>query len=104
MNSLVNGTWRKSTYSGGDGDNCVEVATTTELAVGVRDSKDICRLALQVSRHAWTAFTIHLSAAYAADAPAFDRRRPSTIRTPDSQNYPKQHEPPGRGLGGPPRD
>lgn len=30
--------WRKSTRSGG-ADNCVEVATATDLQVGVRDSK-----------------------------------------------------------------
>ncbi|MFY1696094.1 DUF397 domain-containing protein [Solwaraspora sp. WMMA2101] len=33
------GPWRKSTRSGG-ADNCVEVATATDLHVGVRDSKN----------------------------------------------------------------
>ncbi|OIJ86840.1 DUF397 domain-containing protein [Streptomyces colonosanans] len=33
-------TWRKSSYSGGgDGNNCVEIATTS-TQVAIRDSKD----------------------------------------------------------------
>jgi hypothetical protein len=49
-------TWFKSSYSGGGGDNCIEVAVRTE-AVLVRDSKDTDRQALAVSRDAWSAFT-----------------------------------------------
>ncbi|WP_030382169.1 MULTISPECIES: DUF397 domain-containing protein [unclassified Streptomyces] len=49
-------TWFKSSYSGGGGDNCIEVAVRTE-AVLVRDSKDTDRPALAVSRDAWSAFT-----------------------------------------------
>ncbi|MFJ9715230.1 DUF397 domain-containing protein [Streptomyces sp. NPDC101213] len=48
--------WFKSSYSGGGGGNCVEVAVRTE-AVLVRDSKDTDRQALTVSRDAWSAFT-----------------------------------------------
>lgn len=48
--------WRKSSYSGGQGDNCVEVAVHTE-AVRVRDSKDTGVSPLLVSRAAWRAFT-----------------------------------------------
>lgn len=48
--------WFKSSYSGGSGDNCVEVAVRTE-AVLVRDSKDTRRQALAVSWGAWSAFT-----------------------------------------------
>lgn len=48
--------WFKSSYSGSEGDNCVEVAVRTE-AVLVRDSKDTHRQALAVSRDAWSAFT-----------------------------------------------
>jgi hypothetical protein len=48
--------WFKSSYSGSEGDNCVEVAMRTE-AVLVRDSKDTDRQALAVSRDAWSAFT-----------------------------------------------
>lgn len=48
--------WFKSSYSGGGGGNCVEVAVCPE-AVLVRDSKDTQRQALAVSRGAWSAFT-----------------------------------------------
>ncbi|XVV37726.1 DUF397 domain-containing protein [Streptomyces sp. CA-100214] len=48
--------WFKSSYSGSEGDNCIEVAMRTE-AVLVRDSKDTDRQALAVSRDAWSAFT-----------------------------------------------
>ncbi|MEU1693892.1 DUF397 domain-containing protein [Streptomyces hirsutus] len=48
--------WFKSSYSGGGGGNCVEVAVRAE-AVHVRDSKDTRRRALAVSRRAWSAFT-----------------------------------------------
>ncbi|MFF9125328.1 DUF397 domain-containing protein [Streptomyces sp. NPDC014889] len=54
--------WFKSSYSGGGGGNCVEVAVCPE-AVLVRDSKDTDRRALAVSLDAWSAFT-----ALAADA------------------------------------
>jgi hypothetical protein len=33
-------TWRKSSYSGTQGGNCVEVARATADVVAVRDSKD----------------------------------------------------------------
>ncbi|GAB2461252.1 DUF397 domain-containing protein [Streptomyces incanus] len=48
--------WFKSSYSGGGGGNCVEVATCPDT-VRVRDSKDTQRQALAVSRDAWSAFT-----------------------------------------------
>ncbi|WP_217245864.1 DUF397 domain-containing protein [Streptomyces sp. AC602_WCS936] len=48
--------WFKSSYSGGGGGNCVEVAVRTK-AVLVRDSKDTDRQALAMSRDAWSAFT-----------------------------------------------
>ncbi|WP_329037648.1 DUF397 domain-containing protein [Streptomyces sp. NBC_00178] len=54
--------WFKSSYSGGGGGNCVEIAYSPE-AVLIRDSKDTQRPALSVSPHAWSAFT-----ALAADA------------------------------------
>ncbi|WP_432143056.1 DUF397 domain-containing protein [Streptomyces sp. bgisy084] len=46
--------WRKSTYSGKDG-NCVEVARLDGSAVAVRDSKAPHGPALAFSEHAWTA-------------------------------------------------
>jgi len=36
---LASATWRKSSYSGGGGQNCVEVAVIPG-AVAIRDSKD----------------------------------------------------------------
>jgi len=53
--------WFKSSYSGGGGDNCVEVALTPQ-AVHVRDSKDNRIRPLLVSPAAWSAFTAHVSA------------------------------------------
>ncbi|MEU5698349.1 DUF397 domain-containing protein [Streptomyces aurantiacus] len=49
-------TWLKSSYSGGGGDNCIEI-THRPGVVLVRDSKDIQKQALAVSRDAWSAFT-----------------------------------------------
>ncbi|GAA1296825.1 DUF397 domain-containing protein [Streptomyces javensis] len=48
-------TWCKSSYSGSQGDDCVEVAVT-EGAVHVRDSKDTARPGLAVSRDGWAQF------------------------------------------------
>ncbi|WP_078508755.1 DUF397 domain-containing protein [Streptomyces zinciresistens] len=47
--------WRKSSYSGGAGGECVEVADCA-YAVGVRDSKDTSRPAISVAAAAWAAF------------------------------------------------
>ncbi|GGM12327.1 hypothetical protein GCM10010129_65460 [Streptomyces fumigatiscleroticus] len=48
-------TWAKSSYSSGEGGDCVEVATG-DHAVHVRDSKDVARPPLTVAPGAWTAF------------------------------------------------
>ncbi|HSA51438.1 MAG TPA: DUF397 domain-containing protein [Yinghuangia sp.] len=48
--------WRKSTYSGQTGPNCVEVAPLDGV-IGARDSKDAARGHLTVSPAAWTALT-----------------------------------------------
>ncbi|RFU82797.1 DUF397 domain-containing protein [Streptomyces triticagri] len=47
--------WFKSSYSGTQGDSCVEVAVT-EQAVRVRDSKDVARPHLAVGRAGWQRF------------------------------------------------
>ncbi|MGW2303654.1 DUF397 domain-containing protein [Streptomyces sp. NPDC001809] len=47
--------WFKSSYSGGDGGQCVEVAALAG-AVHVRDSKDVTRPGLSVSPDAWAGF------------------------------------------------
>jgi Domain of unknown function (DUF397) len=39
MDKLDGLPWRTSSYSGSNGGNCVEVATTTASTVAVRDSK-----------------------------------------------------------------
>jgi hypothetical protein len=46
--------WRKSSYSGGNGQ-CVEVAHLPE-AIAVRDSKDPVGPKLIFAAHAWAAF------------------------------------------------
>ncbi|MGV9222149.1 DUF397 domain-containing protein [Streptomyces albogriseolus] len=48
-------TWFKSSYSTGDGGECVEVAVSPH-AIHVRDSKDIARGGLAIDEAAWTAF------------------------------------------------
>jgi hypothetical protein len=48
-------TWRKSTYSGGNGSDCVEVGET-ERAVVVRDTKDRAGAVLTFAPGAWRRF------------------------------------------------
>jgi hypothetical protein len=47
--------WFKSSYSGDQGGECLEVATCP-AAVHVRDSKDIARPALAFAPAQWSAF------------------------------------------------
>ncbi|MFE2287795.1 DUF397 domain-containing protein [Streptomyces sp. NPDC059443] len=47
--------WHKSTHSSGDGDNCVEVATCTD-SVHIRDSKVDAGPELAVTPGSWAAF------------------------------------------------
>ncbi|ADI06366.1 hypothetical protein SBI_03245 [Streptomyces bingchenggensis BCW-1] len=47
--------WFKSSYSGAEGGDCVEVATGT-AAVHIRDSKAAAGPVLTVSRGAWAGF------------------------------------------------
>jgi hypothetical protein len=51
--------WRKSSYSGSNGGNCIEVAATGR-AVAVRDSKNPGGPELAVTAATWTAFTSQL--------------------------------------------
>ncbi|ARF81303.1 DUF397 domain-containing protein [Kitasatospora aureofaciens] len=53
--SLKHATWRKSRFSGNQG-NCVEVADGFTGIVPVRDSKDPNGPALAFPAEAWTAF------------------------------------------------
>ncbi|MFC8099535.1 DUF397 domain-containing protein [Streptomyces sp. NPDC057363] len=48
--------WTKSSYSNGDGGNCVEVADGIPGLVPVRDSKAPDRPALILTAHAWAPF------------------------------------------------
>ncbi|MYT55263.1 MULTISPECIES: DUF397 domain-containing protein [unclassified Streptomyces] len=52
--------WFKSSYSGTQGDDCVEVAVT-EQAIHVRDSKDVTRPAFAVRQEVWAPFVRFLS-------------------------------------------
>ncbi|MFI0355340.1 DUF397 domain-containing protein [Actinomadura sp. 9N407] len=42
--------WRKSSYSGGEGGQCVELAALNAFAVGIRDSKNPSAPHLTVAR------------------------------------------------------
>ncbi|MFK4265424.1 DUF397 domain-containing protein [Streptomyces milbemycinicus] len=54
--------WFKSSYSGTQGDSCVEIAIAEE-AVHVRDSKDLSRPAFAVGREGWEPFVRFVSGA-----------------------------------------
>ncbi|MEU5102658.1 DUF397 domain-containing protein [Streptomyces sp. NPDC021354] len=47
--------WCKSSYSGGEGGQCVEVATRPDT-VHIRDSKNTTGPILTVTPHAWAEF------------------------------------------------
>ena len=49
--------WRKSSFSGGSGGNCVEVATNLPGMVAVRDSKDPAGPVLTLTPAQWRSFT-----------------------------------------------
>jgi hypothetical protein len=53
---LSDAIWRKSSYSGGNGGNCVEVAFNLSGIVAVRDSKNPAAPALTFTPEAWRAF------------------------------------------------
>lgn len=52
--------WRKSSYSNGQGGQCVEVTGTLPGLVAVRDSKDPAQGGLSFHPSAWRAFTASL--------------------------------------------
>jgi len=56
---LTGAAWRKSSYSGGNGGNCVEVAVLGGWRV-VRDSKDPAGPVLAFSPAEWRTFTARL--------------------------------------------
>ncbi|GHD57372.1 hypothetical protein GCM10010317_045020 [Streptomyces mirabilis] len=56
----INREWRKSTYSGGEGGNCLEVAPGHPTLIPVRDSKNPLGPKLTFRSEAWTAFVADL--------------------------------------------
>ncbi|MFF4020095.1 DUF397 domain-containing protein [Streptomyces sp. NPDC001843] len=52
--------WRKSSYSGGEGGECLEIATD-HAAIHIRDSKTPTAPHLTLSPTTWLAFLPHLS-------------------------------------------
>jgi hypothetical protein len=50
------GAWRKASYSGGNGGDCVEVASTGQPHIAVRDSKDPNGPKMVVTPPAWESF------------------------------------------------
>ena len=59
---LTDARWRKSTRSGNNGGNCVEVARNLPGAVAVRDSKDPDGPVLIFTPAEWRAFAAGVSA------------------------------------------
>ncbi|MFJ3232288.1 DUF397 domain-containing protein [Streptomyces sp. NPDC086787] len=53
---LSTATWYKSSYSGGSGSNCLEVADGNPAVVPVRDSKNPRGPKLAFRPEAWSAF------------------------------------------------
>ena len=53
--------WRKSRYSGGNGGNCVEVASTAGVVL-VRDTTDRAGAVLAIPAAAWERFTARQAA------------------------------------------
>lgn len=64
MSDLTGATWRKSSYSGSSGGNCVEIARNLPGIVAVRDSKNSDGPALVLTLEQWAAF---ISGAQAGD-------------------------------------
>ena len=65
--------WRKSSYSGANGGNCTEVATTPGTVL-VRDSKNPYGAKLPFSAKAWGTFMARVKQSLAAGPPFRIRR------------------------------
>ncbi len=59
---LSSAKWRKASYSGSNGGNCVEVARNLPGVVAVRDSKNPDGPALVTGLHSWETFTRRIKA------------------------------------------
>ena len=60
--SADNLTWRKSSYSGSNGGDCVEIAVLSDNGRAVRDSKDPGGPVLAFGPDEWRAFTVAIKA------------------------------------------
>lgn len=58
---MTGASWRKSTRSGSNGGNCVEVADNLPGVVGVRDSKDPAGPTLAFEPAPWRAFVARIA-------------------------------------------
>jgi len=63
---LTNSPWRKSSYSGNTGGDCVEVTATPTAHIAIRDSKAPTLGHLRVTPAAFTAFVDQLTSLSAA--------------------------------------
>ena len=59
---LIRAVWRKSSYSSGNGGNCVEIAGNLPGAVVVRDSKNPDGPVLTLTRLQWRLFAARIKA------------------------------------------
>lgn len=59
------GAWLKSSYSTGEGGNCIEI-TALNTKVGIRDSKNTAGPALVVPTGAWSAF-VNMARSHSAE-------------------------------------
>jgi hypothetical protein len=66
MRSIPEETWRKSSYSGGSGGDCLEVAAGDAAVVPVRDSKNPHGPGLRFQAEAWSVFVDGIKAAPAS--------------------------------------
>jgi hypothetical protein len=62
MVQLNGAEWRKSSYSGGNGGNCVEIARNLPGVIAIRDSKDPAGGALVLPPGAFAVFTAGIRA------------------------------------------
>ena len=63
MEDQIAPSWRKSSYSGNGGGDCVEVARSLPGVVAVRDSKNPDGPILTFSRDEWASFITRLRTA-----------------------------------------
>jgi hypothetical protein len=62
MDGIDRAQWRKSSYSGGNGGNCLEIASLPDDSRAVRDSKDPEGPKLVFAPATWRTFTTAVKA------------------------------------------